>query len=48
MSKDIFTIYTKYVNKENGRKGYYNWKNENITIISPKKYGMFLNKKINR
>ena len=45
MSKDISTQYTKTKNKEEGRRGYGMWKHEKITIISPKYYGMFLQKK---
>ena len=42
LSKDISTLYTKEQNKKNGRKGYAVYKNEKITDISPKNYGMFL------
>ena len=45
MSKDISTQYTKEQNKECGRKGYYQWKHRKQDIISPKDYGMFLQKK---
>lgn len=45
MSKDISTEYTKELNKECGRKGYFSWKTEKITTISPKNYGMFLQRK---
>lgn len=45
MSKDISTQYTKEQNKECGRKGYGLWKHEKQDIISPKDYGMFLQKK---
>lgn len=45
MSKDISTEYTKTMNKENGRKGYGMWKQEKVTAIQPKNYGMFLHKK---
>lgn len=45
MSKDISTEYTKTKNKEEGRRGYVMWKHEKVTVISPKDYGMFLQKK---
>ena len=45
MSKDISSQYTKEQNIKNGRKGYYNWKRENQTNISPKAYGDFLRKR---
>lgn len=45
MSKDISTKYTKTKNKEDGRRGYRGWKQEKITVISPKEYGMFLQRK---
>ena len=44
MSKDISTQYTRQQNKECGRRGYGMWKNEKSTVISPKDYGMFLDK----
>lgn len=43
--KDISYQYTKEQNKNNGRKGYCNWKNERVTVISPKKFGEFLQKR---
>lgn len=42
--KDISTFYTKDRNKTCGRKGYYGFKREKVTVISPKNYGMFLQK----
>lgn len=42
--KDISTMYTKYLNNECGRKGYYAYKIENATT-SPKEYGEFLKRK---
>lgn len=45
MSKDISTQYTKTRNKEQGRRGYFMWKREKDTNISPKDYGMFLQRK---
>ena len=45
MSHDILTQYTKTKNKECGRRGYGMWKHEKLTKISPKEYGMFLQKK---
>lgn len=42
MSNDISTPYTKYCNKEEGRKGYCAFKDEKETVIRPKQYGMFL------
>ena len=44
MSNDISTQYTKTRNKEQGRRGYCLWKHEKETNISPKDYGMFLQK----
>lgn len=41
MSNDISTMYTKYQNKTEGRRGYGMWKREKDTNISPKDYGMF-------
>lgn len=48
MSNDISSQYTKYQNKTTGRRGYYRWKREKETDISPKEYGMFLSKKRKR
>ena len=45
---NITTQYTRTQNKENGRRGYGNWKKEKITSIQPKEYGMFLEKKKRR
>lgn len=45
MSKDISTQYTKTRNKERGRRGYAMWKSEKDTVIEPKDYGMFLQRK---
>lgn len=45
MSKDISTAYTKERNKSCGRKGYSGFKIEKETVISPKDYGMFLEKR---
>lgn len=45
MSKDISTPLTKERNKKEGRHGYAWWKMEKITVISPKTYGEFLNKR---
>lgn len=45
IGKDILTQYTKMRNKECGRNGYYASKREKETIISPKDYGMFLERK---
>ena len=42
MSKDILTEYTKEKNKKCERKGYYGFKREKESIISPKDYGIFL------
>lgn len=42
MNNDISTIYTKYRNKSCGRKGYFMFKREKETIISPREYGMFI------
>lgn len=44
MSKDISTQYTKMRNRQEGRKGYYAFKSEKVTVISPKNYGIFLKK----
>ena len=45
MSKhiDISTMYTKEQNQKAGRKGYVGIKRVKEDVISPKKYGMFLN-----
>lgn len=43
--KDISTAYTKDRNKTCGRTGYHAFKREKVTAISPKDYGMFLQKK---
>lgn len=48
MNKDIFTQYTKKQNCNTGRRGYYRWKRENETVISPKNYGIFLESKKRR
>lgn len=45
MSKDISTQYTKTQNKECGRNGYVLAHREKETSISPKDYGMFLQRK---
>lgn len=45
MGKDISTQYTKTRNKEQGRHGYAFWKHEKESVISPKEYGMFLQRK---
>lgn len=42
MSKDISTMYTKELNLNCGRKGYYAYKREKVDVISPRNYGMFL------
>lgn len=44
MSQDISTTYTKEQNKSCGRKGYCGFKREKLTVISPRDYGMFLEK----
>lgn len=46
--KDISTEYTKYRNKNCGRKGYVGFKREKETVISPMDYGMFLEKRNER
>jgi hypothetical protein len=45
LSKDITTEYTKDRNKRCGRKGYCAFKREKITDISPRDYGVFLQRK---
>ena len=47
MSKkiNISTQYTKEENKKSGRRGYLRWKREKETSISPKEFGMFLQKR---
>lgn len=45
MSNDITTKYTKERNQSMGRKGYGMWKREKCTVISPKDYGMFLQRR---
>lgn len=42
MSDDIFTMYTKDQNRKTGRKGYYDWKSEKETVISPAAYGDYI------
>ena len=42
MSNDIFTMYTKNENQKTGRKGYYIWKREKETSISPSDYGDYI------
>lgn len=44
LSKDISTIFTKEKNERCGRKGYFGFKREKETVITPKDYGMFLQK----
>lgn len=44
MSNDILTKYTEEQNRNEGRRGYYAWKNKKETNIPPNKYGMFLEK----
>lgn len=41
---DISTQYTKEENKKSGRSGYFLWKREKETSISPKEFGMFIQK----
>lgn len=48
MSNDIFSKYTDNRNKTAGRRGYYGWKKEKDTDISPKEYGIFLQRKRGR
>lgn len=43
--KDISTLYTKDRNNTCGRKGYFGFKREKETVISPKNYGMFLQRR---
>lgn len=45
MSKDISTQYTKEQNKKAGRRGYLFWQYEKETVITPKEYGMFLQRR---
>lgn len=45
MSKDISTEYTRERNKTMGRKGYAMWKTEKCTVIRPKDFGMFLQRR---
>lgn len=45
MSKDISSQYTKTRNREEGRRGYCLWKREKDAIISPKNYGIFIQRK---
>lgn len=42
--RDISTLFTKQKNRECGRMGYCRFKEEKITTISPRDYGMFLQK----
>ena len=48
MSNDISTMYTKYQNQKTGRKGYYMWKREKETSISPSDYGNYILQRIKR
>ena len=45
MNNDISSIYTKTKNKQCGRRGYCSWKQEKISVISPKDYGEFVQSK---
>ena len=40
--KDISTMYTKNLNQRAGRKGWFGWKTEKETNISPAEYGGFI------
>lgn len=42
MSNDISTMYTKNENQKAGRKGYYMWKREKETSMSPSDYGNYI------
>ena len=48
MSNDISTMYTKNKNQKTGRKGYYMWKREKETSISPSDYGNYILQRIKR
>ena len=48
MNKDISTVYTKYKNKNCGRKGYFRFKEEKEDVISPKEYGIFIQERKRR
>lgn len=48
MSNDISTMYTKDKNMKSGRKGYFNWKSEKETSISPASYGNYILQKRKR
>lgn len=48
MSNDISTMYTKNENQKTGRKGYYMWKREKETSISPSEYGGYILQHRNR
>ena len=43
--KDISTMFTKEENRKNGRLGYCQATREKDTIISPSRYGAFLQKR---
>lgn len=43
--KDISTMFTREENKKNGIVGYYQADSRKIDIISPAKYGAFLQKR---
>ncbi len=45
MGKDISTPYTREKNIRCGRKGYHAYKREKEDVISPKDYGMFLQRR---
>lgn len=42
MSNDISTPFTRLKNTERGRSGYIMYKQEKVTVISPKDYGEFI------
>ena len=42
MRNDISTMYTKDKNQKTGRKGYFRWKTEKETVISPADYGDYI------
>ena len=42
MSNDISTMYAKNENQKAGRKGYYMWKREKETPMSPSDYGNYI------
>ena len=43
--KDIYTMYTRRKNKNDGRRGWVGWQSEKEISISPSEYGMYISRK---